>query len=100
MSPSRRLASLLVLALAACGPSGSGDDDSGDGGACTAGQTQCVGTQFQTCVGGQFTTSENCAVSCDPTRGCRVCTPGVNACNGNDVVTCNPDGSFGGVVQA
>lgn len=91
------LASLFALPLAACGPSGSGGDD--DGGACTAGQTQCVGTQFQTCVGGSFATTENCTALCDPTSGCRACQPGINACNGNDVVTCNPDGSFGTTVQ-
>src|SRR5687767_15249281 len=79
MSQSRWLAFSLVMSLAACGPSGSGDDDDDDddGGACTAGQTQCVGTQFQTCVDGAFTTMENCAGTCDPTDGCRACTPGV-----------------------
>ncbi|HVV83760.1 MAG TPA: hypothetical protein VHE35_11880 [Kofleriaceae bacterium] len=94
-------ASLLALPLLACGPSGSSDDGSDDdGGACTSGQTQCVGSQFQTCVGGQFETSDNCTAICDPDSGCRACQPGVNACNGNDVVSCNPDGSFGGVVQS
>jgi hypothetical protein len=105
MSRSPLLAALLALplatALAACGPSGGSDDgdDDGDGGACTAGQTQCVGTQFQTCEGGAFETSENCAAICDPTSGCRTCTPGVNACSGNSVVTCNPDGTFGSTVE-
>ncbi len=101
MSRSLLLASLLALpltmALAACGPSGGSGDDVAV--PCTAGQTQCVGTQFQTCVGGTFATSENCPATCDPTSGCRSCQPGVNTCNGNSVVTCNPDGTFGSTVQ-
>ena len=102
MSPSRWLALSFVIALAACGPSvggGDDDDDDDDTGDCTAGQTQCVGTQLQTCVDGAFTTTENCALGCDPTDGCQECTPGVNACDDNNVVACNADGSFGGVVQ-
>jgi hypothetical protein len=107
MSRSKLLASLLALplatslalslGLAGCGPSGSGDDD--DGGPCTSGQTQCVGQQFQTCVDSSWETTENCAAICDPDSGCRTCTPGINACRGQDVVTCNPDGSFGTTVE-
>ena len=105
MSRSPWLASLLALpltlSLMACGPSGSSDDDDDDiGGTCTSGQTQCVGSQFQTCVDSSWETTQNCTATCDPSSGCRACTPGVNACNGNDVVTCNPDGSFGNVVQS
>ena len=92
------LASLLALPLVACGPAGGGDGDD-DGGACTAGQTQCVGTQYQTCVDGAFETAENCAATCSPDTGCRQCTPGVNACNGTAVVSCNPDGTFGTTVE-
>jgi hypothetical protein len=100
MSSRLLLASLLALPLVGCGPSGnSGDDDDG-GGVCTAGQTQCVGTQYQTCVDGQFEVEENCAANCVPDTGCISCQPGINTCNGNSVVTCNPDGSFGNVVQA
>ncbi len=99
MSRSLVLASLLALPLAACGPSGSSGDDDDIGGTCSAGQTQCVGTQFQTCVDGMFETSENCPATCDPSAGCMQCQPGVNACSGNNVVTCNPDGSFGTTVE-
>lgn len=105
MSRSHLLAALLALPLAlplvACGPSGGdGDGDDGDGGSCSAGQTQCVGTQYQTCVDGAFETAENCPAICDPSSGCASCTPGVNACSGNNVVTCNPDGTFGTTVEA
>ncbi|HVV83755.1 MAG TPA: hypothetical protein VHE35_11855 [Kofleriaceae bacterium] len=99
-------ASVLVLGLAfalgACGPAGGGgdDDDDDDGGACSAGQTQCAGSQFQTCVDGQFTTTESCTGTCDPDRGCASCTPGMDTCNGNDVVACNPDGSLGAIIQS
>jgi hypothetical protein len=39
---------------------------------------------------------------CEDPAGCAPteCQPGVNACVGNDVVTCNPDGTFGDVISA
>ena len=97
----------LVLAalIAACGPSAGGgddDDDDGDGPSdpCTGSETRCVGTQYQVCVDGQFQTEENCAFACNAgSGGCIDCTPPGNACMGNNVVTCNADGSFGTVVE-
>lgn len=97
-SRSLLFAAVLALPLAACGPSGSSDDDD-DTGQCTVGETRCVGTQYQTCAGGSFEVTENCPVNCVPDEGCISCQPGVNTCNGNNVVTCNPDGTFGTVVE-
>ncbi len=108
---SRTLVSCFTLAfaclVAACGPSGgSGDDDDvgdGDGGAdsCSGSETRCIGTQYQTCQGSSFTTTENCPNACDASNGgCLDCVPGSgNACNGNSVVTCNADGTFGSTVE-
>lgn len=101
----------LVLALAAfaafgaaCGPSaGSGDDvvDGGDTGiSCTGSETRCVGTQYQVCDGDTFQIAQNCPFACDASRGgCVECTPGMNACMGNTVMTCDSDGTFGTVVE-
>lgn len=95
-----------IVVLAACGPGGgSDDDDDVDGGdtgeACTGNETRCVGTQYQVCDGDSFVIEENCASACDASRGgCLDCVPGAgNTCNGNSVVTCNPDGTFGSTVE-
>lgn len=95
----------LLLFAAACGPSGGGgDDDAIDGGdtgeACTGSETRCVGTQYQVCDGDSFVVQESCPFACDATRGgCIECVPGGNTCNGNAVVTCNADGTFGSTVE-
>ncbi len=96
-------APLAALALAACGPStGStpGGADAPIGDSCSGSESRCVGALFQTCQGGAFQTTETCTAACDPTAGCSDCNPAAgNACNGNQVVTCNADGSFGTVVE-
>lgn len=93
----------LTLALVACGPGGgSGDDvDSGTGEACTGSGTRCVGSQYQSCQGGEWTITESCANACNADLGgCVDCNPGGgNVCNGNTVTTCNADGSFGSTVM-
>ncbi len=101
-----RLALLGIATLAiACGPSvGSGDDepDGGDTGiACTGNETRCVGTQYQVCNGSTYQVEQNCPYACDKDRGgCIECLPGAgNTCRGNDVVTCNSDGTFGATVE-
>jgi hypothetical protein len=112
MSPGRTLVRFAVrfvvlggVALAAaCGPSGGGGDDVVDGGdtgiSCTGTETRCVGTQYQVCDGDTFQIAQNCPFACDATRnGCVECVPGSNACNGNQVMTCNSDGTFGSVVE-
>jgi hypothetical protein len=97
----------IVAVAAACGPAGSsdGDDDDIDGGntgeTCTGSETRCVGTQYQVCDGDNFIIEQNCPFACDASRGgCLQCVPGGgNACNGNTVVTCNADGTFGSTVE-
>ena len=94
----------LGAALSACGPSASGDDindpDGGTGGSCTGSGTQCVGTQYEMCQGGHWVVTQSCATACNNSLGgCVDCNPGQNACNGGNVVSCNSDGTFGGVVE-
>jgi hypothetical protein len=96
---------LLGASLFACGPSASGDDigdgpDANTGQPCTGSGHQCVGVQYQECRSGEWVVVESCATSCNATLGgCVDCTPGVNACQGANVVSCNSDGTFGGVVE-
>ena len=104
------LASLATLflgaTLIACGPSASGDDDdddtdAGTGQPCTGNGQQCIGTQLQECQSGEWVAIETCATACSvDLGGCVQCTPGSgNVCNGNTVVTCNSNGTFGNTVE-
>lgn len=64
-----------VVLLTACGSSsraGGGGDDDDDGSGCVIGDSQCP--------------------QCDPSFS-------TNTCNGNDVVTCNADGTYGSTVM-
>ncbi|MBK9036531.1 MAG: hypothetical protein IPL61_35665 [Myxococcales bacterium] len=95
----------LATALVGCGPSASGDDipdlDAGTGQPCTGSGTQCVGNQYETCRNGEWVVTESCATACNNSLGgCVECNPGVNTCNGNAVVACNSDGTFGNTVEA
>ncbi len=60
---------------------------------CTDQQTMCVGKQFETCVDGAFTATQQCPSACDDTLGCTSCTPGTGTCNGNVAHTCNAAGT-------
>lgn len=99
------LALSFALAAAACGPNGGSGDDAPDGGdtgeTCSGNETRCVGTQYQVCDGDSFVIDQNCPSACDASRGgCIDCVPGSgNVCNGNNVVTCNADGTFGSTVE-
>ena len=74
--------------------------DANTGQPCTGSGHQCVGVQYQECRGGEWVVVESCATSCNANLGgCVDCTPGVNACQGANVVSCNSDGTFGGVVE-
>jgi hypothetical protein len=102
------LAGLIIstlAALAACGPSGN-NPDAGNGSGidsgtqCTAeGANRCTGSTYQTCHGGNWDVTAQCPLKCDDTLGCVACTPGVNSCSGQDVVSCGADGNPGGVVM-
>jgi hypothetical protein len=108
MRPSRYWPSFVLalsFAVAACGPSTSGDDDGtgdddGGGDLCTGDTSRCLGNVYQTCVDGMFETQENCTGACSPDLGCVECNPDAgNACDGANVVTCNADGTLGEVVE-
>jgi hypothetical protein len=97
---------ILISSLAlfgACGPSvSSGDepDAGGETGPCTGDETRCSGNIFQACVDGEFQDQAGCSNICDPGLGCIDCNPQFDqVCSGNDVVTCNGDGSYGGVIE-
>ncbi len=103
---------IFVALLAACSPGRTGgpDDpggganpDAGTGGdACTAGQSRCNGANLQICQGGTYTTQTACAAStvCDVGLGCVQCKPNNSPlCVGDNVYTCNADGSLGAMTQ-
>ena len=103
------LAILVALGAVGCAPNHSANDqpdaptiDAIQGDPCTGDVTRCDGGAFQKCTNGFFETSEQCANTCSATLGCVACDPaaGSNACNGNDVATCNADGSFGTTVMS
>jgi hypothetical protein len=94
------LVSLVVLLLAACGPPArSGPDGAVTTDPCDDGETRCVGHTYQTCQGGFFVESQNCAAQglvCTPQLGCVQCRPNdPKVCVGDAVHACNPDGTFG-----
>ena len=91
-----------LVALAACSPTvrGGGNNTDGGGDTCTGTATRCLGTAYQTCQSGIFVTQESCPLGCAASLGCVQCDPTMgNACNGNNVVTCNADGSFGSTLS-
>ncbi|WP_437785268.1 IgGFc-binding protein [Sorangium sp. So ce1097] len=73
---------------------------------CAAGEVRC-GTQLARCeetdAGPAWVTVDDCAaqglVCASVELGCRACVPGTTSCRGQDVVACEPDGSFGGVLD-
>ncbi len=90
---------LLLLSLAACGPSalgpgsdGGGDDD-GSTGPCITGETRCVGNDLETCNDGSFQPTMTCPEVCVTGLGCVACQPGPVSCIGETATVCLPDGS-------
>ncbi|MEZ4366857.1 MAG: hypothetical protein R2939_11280, partial [Kofleriaceae bacterium] len=92
---------LPLLLLAACG----GDDGIGgvdaDPAACTGAEVRCAGLTLQACQDGVFVTTESCGFACDPVAGCSDCDPNAGpTCDGDAVVSCNSDGTYGPVIEA
>ncbi|WP_438029637.1 IgGFc-binding protein [Sorangium sp. So ce233] len=73
---------------------------------CAAGEIRC-GAELARCeetdAGPAWVTVDDCAaqglVCASAELGCRPCVPGTTTCRGQEVVTCEPDGSFGGVLD-
>ncbi len=95
---------LAPLAAIACGPSAAGGG--ADGGVttdpCQPGQVRCLGQSHQTCQNGFFTEDQSCTGStvCDTDLGCPECSPSnPKTCVGDEVHTCNQDGTVGGLLE-
>lgn len=74
--------------------------------ACPAGQARCNGAALERCEGAgaslAWTIVDDCGsrgLVCGSVElGCTECYPDQDACQGQDVVDCTPDGSFGAVL--
>src|SRR5688572_26344608 len=95
-----------ALVLAACGPSSQGVPDSGfidDEPCLSEGQTRCNGNRFQVCTGGIWDSQAVCQlpdVCSEVLEGCGECDPALaTVCDGDDVRTCNADGTIGAVEE-
>src|SRR5688572_15985890 len=99
------LSLLLVLSAAACGPSAEGNlpDGGATGSPCgVEGEHRCDGFSFQECRDGQWWEVEQCAspLVCTRSAGCAECDPDFpTVCRGDNVHTCNPDGTVGGLIE-
>jgi hypothetical protein len=92
----------VTLFAAACGPGAQSDDDGDDTGTdCTGDETRCSGNIYEVCVDGTFEVGEACPTGCNADLGgCVECDPDDgNSCDGNIVVTCNADGTYGNQVE-
>ena len=98
-----RHALIVIVGLVGCSPHvGNGDGVDASGDPCSGSATRCEVLDFQTCVGDVFQTQSSCTNLCSDALGCIDCDPSATpmTCNGNDVVTCNPDGTFGTTVTS
>lgn len=96
-----RFALFVALFVSACGPStrnNNGDDDDTDatGPECSDGQKRCAGSVHESCVGGMWTTLQECPVACNESLGCVNCQPGTTVCMNGNVHTCDAAGNVGG----
>ncbi len=100
------LVSFSVLALAACGPDarsgsdGGGSGSDGGGPACVDGMHQCLGSTYQVCSGGQWSTQQECTAACDLSLGCVECIPDSNVCQDGNVHSCTAAGEIGPETEA
>jgi hypothetical protein len=78
---------LVAIVAVGCGPS------SRPNGPCTAGETNCEGLTFQTCVDGKFVDEKDCPNACSDGIGCTSCRVGEATCNGNTAHVCNEAGT-------
>jgi hypothetical protein len=66
-------------------------------GECAAGLNRCEQNRYEVCGdSGEWELSDDCAAAgelCTVNVGCQVCFPDTNACQGQDVVRCRPDGN-------
>jgi hypothetical protein len=91
---------LLMIVAVACSPKR--DQTGPDAASCSPGDPpRCVGPAYQECQDGEYVTEQTCPVACSVSLGgCVECDPsGGPACDGNTVVSCNPDGTLGGVIE-
>ncbi len=92
---------LASLSLAGCGPDVRGDGDAGPNDPCSGDETRCLENAVQECQDGRFVSVEACSGVCVIRGGdaaCAECDPANGlACDGQDVVTCNADGTYGAV---
>jgi hypothetical protein len=96
------LALLASGVLVACGPSAPHGDDTTEPDAaseCQQGQVRCQGSTYQHCEAGQWEKTEDCEAACVASVGCVTCEPGINSCDGDNVVACDANGEPGGTIQ-
>ena len=81
---------VVVVALAACGPShrpATGEEP------CTGNARRCAGADLQTCVDSAFVTDETCPSECNAELGCVLCQPNHGLCLGDTSHVCTADGN-------
>src|SRR5262245_53011549 len=98
-------AALLMLNLGCGATHLAPNGDGGINGPCSGSGTRCYGTVWEQCVDGTWTQRIDCSqghgagMACDDNKGCVQCVPPGPSCDGNNVRECNPDGTFGNVIQ-
>src|SRR5688572_8036671 len=101
-----RLSLFALIILAACGPDARGGGDGGGPGGdtpgpqCVDGMHQCLGSTYQVCSGGQWTTQQDCAAACDLSLGCVECIPNSMVCEDGNVHSCTAAGEIGPETEA
>ena len=98
------LAPVIALAVSCSAtndadPAAGGGSVTGTGGNGTGGSTAtcniCDGVTYKPCSGDP----ETCPIACANDKGCVACVPDQPTCVGNEVHSCNPDGSVGGLLE-
>ena len=92
---------VLLLIVIGCGPSTRGGNNTdATGPECNDGAHRCLASTYQVCNGGQWTTQEDCQVTCVDGIGCAQCQPGMTVCKDGNVHTCDAGGNVGGQTEA